>query len=174
MRKSLVHPFIHLILSGLLIVLSSCEKKKDIHEADLIGTWDIGQPAVDIKVGPISLLKFLETSLMYTEEEAQDYVDQLTAEYIGMGGGTITFNADYSYLILNTDLEEGGDWSLEGDKLYLTNTDGVLENNPLIIESLNSSSAFFVWEMDYEVETGEGIVNSFTATIIIELDLSKQ
>jgi hypothetical protein len=157
-----------------LLWSASCNKQADIHEADLIGTWDIGQASVDIKVGPISLLQFLRTTLQLTEQEAEDYVDQLIAEYDYISGGSISFQSDYSYQMLNGEFEENGTWELDGDKLYLTIPGEVLDDEHLVIESLNGSSALMVLEEDVEVDINEDGSTDFTATIIIEVNLSKQ
>ncbi len=147
--------------------------KEEIHEADLIGTWDIGQASVDIKVGPISLFKYLTSTLPFGEEAAQEIVDDYTSEYVEIGGGTITFNEDYSYLMLQYEHEESGTWELEEDKLYMTLTGETQDDDPLNVESLTSSAALVAWEEDQEISLGEEIPD-FTATIIIELNLSKQ
>ena len=174
MRKFLVKPVILLIFMASVLFFSSCEKDKDINEADLIGTWDIGQASVDIKVGPVSLIQFLKTFLQLGDQEAQDYLDNLISEYDYISGGTIAFNADYSYQMLNGNFTEHGSWELQGDKLYLTITGEVLDDEHLVIENLNSSSAFMVLEEDQEVDMDEDGSTDFTATIIIEVDLSKQ
>ena len=173
MRKFFVKPVILLTLITSLFLISSCEKDKDINEADLIGTWEMGQASVDIKVGPISLVQFLKTTLQLGDQEAQDFVDQLISEFDYVSGGTITFNADYSYQMLNGDLEENGTWELEEEKLYLTITGEILDDEPLNVESLNSSSALFAFEEDQELDIDEDGSSDFTATIIIELNLSK-
>ena len=173
MRKSFVNPVILLTLIASLLFVSSCEKSEEIIEADLIGTWDIGQASVDIKVGPLSLFDFLISTLQFGQEAAQELVDQYTSEFIEIGGGTITFNEDYSYLMHQSELEESGTWSLEGNKLYLTITGETLDDDPLSVESLSSSAALVAWEEEQEIGIGEGD-NDFTATIIIELNLSKQ
>ena len=173
MRKSFVKPVILLTLIASLILVNSCEQSVEVVEADLIGTWDIGQASVDIKVGPLSLFDFLISSLQFGQEAAEELVDQLTSEFIEIGGGTVTFNEDYSYVMIQSELEEAGIWKLEGDKLYLTITGETLDDDPLSIESMNSSAAIVAWEENQEIALGEGIPN-FTATIIIELNLSKQ
>ena len=173
MRKSFVNPVILLTLVASLLFVSSCEKSEEIIEADLIGTWDIGQASVDIKVGPLSLFDFLISTLQFGQEAAQELVDQYTSEFIEIGGGTITFHEDYSYLMLKADLEESGAWELEGNKLYMTITGETQDDDPLSVESLNSSAALVAWEEEQEIGIGEGD-NVFTATIIIELNLSKQ
>jgi len=173
MRKSFVNSVVLLTLVASLLFASSCEKSVEVVEADLIGTWDIGQASVDIKVGPISLIQFLKTTLQLGDQEAQDFVDQLISEFDYISGGTITFNADYSYQMLNGDLEENGTWELEKEKLYLTITGESLDDDPLTLESLNSTSALVVWEEDQEVDINEDAASDFTATIIIELNLSK-
>ena len=172
MRKFVFKPVILIILITSALLISSC--KKEINEADLIGIWDIGQASVDIKVGPINLIQFLKTILQLGDQEAQDYIDNLISEYDYISGGTITFNADYSYQMLNDSFEEHGTWELKGDKLYLTITGEVLDDEHLIIEDLNSSSAFMVLEEDQEIDLDEDGSTDFTATIIIEVDLSKQ
>ena len=173
MKKSFVNPVILLTLIASLLFVSSCEKSVEVVEADLIGTWDIGQASVDIKVGPLNLIDFLMSSLQFGQEAAQELVDQLTSEFLEIGGGTVTFNADYSYMMLQAQLEEIGTWKLEGNKLYLTITGETLDDDPLSIESMNSSAAVVAWEEEQEVALGEDIPN-FTATIIIELNLAKQ
>ena len=173
MRKLFVNPVIVLTLVASLFFVSSCEKSVEVEEADLIGTWDIGQASVDIKVGPISLFDFLISTLQFGQEAAQELVDQYTSEFVEIGGGTVTFNEDYSYLMLQYELEENGTWKLEEDKLYMTITGETQDDNPLSVESLNSSAAIVAWEEEQEISLGEDM-NDFTATIIIELNLSKQ
>jgi len=56
-------------------------------------------------VGPLSLLDFLISSLQFGQEAAQEVVDQITSEFLERGGGTVTFNADYSYLMSRSQLE---------------------------------------------------------------------
>lgn len=174
MKNIFVKPVILLTLIASLLFVSSCEKENEISEADLIGTWDMGQVSVDIKVGPISLLQFLKTTLQFADQQAQDLVDQLTAEFDDIGGGTITFNADYSYQMINGDLEENGTWKLEGDQLYMTIAGETQDDDPLTIESIDGSSALVAWEEDQEVDINEDDMSDFTATIVIELNLSKQ
>ena len=173
MKRILIQPVILLVLVTAMAITSSCNKDTEIHEADLIGVWAIGQASVDIKVGPISILQFLRTTLQLSEEEAQAYIDDLIAEYDYISGGTITFNADYSYLLQNGDFEESGTWELDGDKLYLTIPGEDLDDEHIIIESLDDSSAFLVLEEDVEVDMDEDGSTDFTATIIIEVDLTK-
>jgi hypothetical protein len=174
MRKLFVNHVILLTLIASVLFVSSCDTKEEIHEADLIGTWDIGQASVDIKVGPISLFDFLITrAVPFGEDAAKELVDEYTSEYIEIGGGTITFNEDYSYTMLQYDLEESGTWELEEDILYMTITGETQDDAPLSVESLNSSAALVAWEEEQEISLGEDM-NDITATIIIELNLSKQ
>ncbi|MBE9519087.1 MAG: hypothetical protein IMY68_10980 [Bacteroidetes bacterium] len=173
MRNLFVNHVILLTLIASVLLVSSCDTKEEIHEVDLIGTWDIGQASVDIKVGPISLFDFLISTLQFGQEAAQELVDQYTSEFVEIGGGTVTFNEDYSYLMLQYELEESGTWELEEDKLYMIITGETQDDNPLSVESLNSSAAIVVWEEEQEISLGEDM-NDFTATIIIELNLSKQ
>ena len=174
MSKHFFKSILILTLIASLLSLNSCQKEADIQEADLIGTWDIGQASVDIKVGPISLIQFLRTALQLSEQEAEDYLDQLIAEYDYISGGTITFNADYSYEMLNGDFQEQGTWELKKDKLYLTISGETLDDEHLVIEKLNSSSAHMVVKEDVDVDIDEDGSTDFTATIVIEVDLSKQ
>ena len=173
MRNLFVNHVILLTLIASVLLVSSCDTKEEIHEVDLIGTWDIGQASVDIKVGPISLFDFLISTLQFGQEAAQELVDQYTSEFVEIGGGTVTFNEDYSYLMLQYELEESGTWELAEDKLYMTITGETQDDNPLSVESLNSSAAIVAWEEEQEISLGEDM-NDFTATIIIELNLSKQ
>ncbi|RLD95017.1 MAG: hypothetical protein DRJ29_04170 [Bacteroidetes bacterium] len=173
MRKLFVNNVILLTLITSVLLVSSCEKKEEIIEADLIGIWDIGQASVDIKVGPLSLFDFLISTLQFGQEAAQQLVDEYTSEFIEIGGGTIAFNEDYSYLMHQSELEESGTWKLESDLLYMTITGETQDDDPLTVESLNSSAALVVWEEEMEISLGEDM-NEFTATIIIELNLSKQ
>ena len=156
-----------------MLFVSSCEESAEVVEADLIGAWDIRQASVDIKVGPLSLLDFLISSLQFGQEAAQELVDQITSEFLEIGGGTVTFNVDYSYLMSRSDLEESGTWNLEGNKLYLNISDETVDEDPLTIESMNSSAAVVAWEQEQEIDLGEG-TSKFNAIIIIELNLTKQ
>ncbi len=142
-------------------------------EADLIGAWDIGQASVDVKVGPLSLLDFLISTLQFGQEAAKEIVDQITSEFLEFGGGTVTFNADYSYLMSRSEIEESGTWNLEGNKLYLNSSDEAVNEDPLTVESMNSSTAVVAWEQEQEIDLGEG-TPKFNAIIIIELNLDKQ
>ena len=173
MKKQFLNSIIFLTLIASVILVSSCETKEEIHEADLIGTWDIGQASVDIKVGPLSLFDFLISTLQFGQEAAQELVDEYTSEFIKIGGGTITFNTDYSYLMVQYELEENGTWKLDEDILYLTITGETMDDNPLSVESLTSSAALVAWEEEQQISLGEDM-NDFTATIIIELNLAKQ
>lgn len=172
MKKIFVKPVILLILFASTLFLSSCNKGEDILEADLIGTWDIGQASLDVKVGPISLFQFLKTTFQLSDQDAQALVDDLVSEFDEFGG-TITFNEDYSYQMLNGDFGENGIWELDGDELYLTITGEMPDDDPLTVESLDSSSALISWEEDQEVDITEDGSSDFTATIVIELNLSK-
>ena len=172
MRKFFVKPVILLIFFASTLFFNSCNKGEDILEADLIGTWDIGQASLDVKVGPISLFQFLKTTFQLGDQEAQAIVDDLVSEFDEFGG-TMTFNADYSYQMLNGDFAENGTWELDGDELYLTITGEMQDDDPLIVESLDSSSALISWEEDLEVDITEDGSPDFTATLIIELNLSK-
>ena len=170
----MVHPVLFLSLIASMLFVTSCEGDEEIIEADLIGTWDIGDPLVDLKVEGISMLQFLKITLQMSDQDAQAMVDDFTSEFSDIGGGTITFNEDYSYQMVKGDLEENGAWELEGNKLYLTITGELQDDDPLLIESLNSTSAIIAWEEEEEVDVNEDGTNDITVTISIELNLSKQ
>ncbi len=173
MKKLFVNPVIFLTLITSLLIVSSCEETADVVDADLIGTWDIGQASVDIKVGPVRLIDFLMSTLSYGQEAAQVVVDELTSKFLELGGGTVTFNSDYSYLMSRSELEESGTWNLEGNKLYLNIADQSMDEDPFTVQSMNSSDAVFAWEEEEEINLEEGIP-SFKATIIFELNMTKQ
>ena len=102
MRKVLFKSVCLLMLIASMFVVSSCDLlggDEEINEADLIGVWDIGQPSVDIKVGPVSMMNFLMGTMQFGEQAAQALVDELTAEFVEFDG-TITFNNDYTCLFL--------------------------------------------------------------------------
>lgn len=174
MRKLFVNPVIVLSLIASMFFVSSCETEVDIIESDLIGTWEMGQVSVDMKVGPISLKQFLLNLAPIPEAVADALVDELTSEYLDIGGGTITFNEDYSYALIDGDLGEAGTWSLEDKILSLIMTGETSDDTPLTVRSLNSTSALVAWEEEIEVELEQYEVPAFTATIEIELNLSKQ
>ena len=174
MRTHITRPLLAFTMLAIAFALSSCKKEVQVHEADLIGTWDIGQATVDIKVGPISLVTFLKTTLQLSDQEAQEMVDELIADFDYISGGTITFSADYSYQLLNGDFEENGTWELGGNKLYLTVTGEILDNKPLTFEEMDGSTALMVLEDDQDVDIDEDGSKDFTATIIIEVELTKQ
>ena len=141
MKRCISSSLILFTLFAIALALNSCKKEVEVLEADLIGTWDIGQAAVDIKVGPISLITFLKTTLQLSDQEAQQMLDELIADFDYISGGTITFSADYTYQLLNGDFEENGTWELSGNKLYLTVTGEILEDKPLTFEEMDGSSA---------------------------------
>ena len=174
MKRFVCKSLIIFTLIATAIALSSCKKEVEVHEADLIGTWDIGQAAVDIKVGPISLISFLRTTLQLSDQEAQEMLDDLIADFDYISGGTISFAADYSYQLLNGDFEENGTWELAGNKLYLTVTGEILEDKPLTFEEMDGSTAFMVLEDDQDIDFDEDGSKDFTATIVIEVELTKQ
>lgn len=173
MKKLVVKPLILLTLIASMLFVSSCEESAEVVEADLIGSWDIGQASADVKVGPVSLFDFLISTLQFGQAAAQELVDQITAEFLDFGGGTFTFKEDYTYLMSRSKLEESGTWKLEGDKLYLNISDQIADEDPLTVQSINSSAAVVAWEQKQEIDPGEGM-SSINATIIIELNLSKQ
>ncbi len=173
MKKLVVKPLILLTLIASMLFVSSCEESAEVVEADLIGSWDIGQASADVKVGPVSLFDFLISTLQFGQAAAQELVDQITAEFLDFGGGTFTFKEDYTYLMSRSKLEESGTWKLEGDKLYLNISDQTADEDPLTVQSINSSAAVVAWEQKQEIDPGEGM-SSINATIIIELNLSKQ
>ena len=174
MRKLFVNPVIVLSLIASMFFVSSCETEGEIIESDLIGTWEMGQVSVDMKVGPISLKQFLLNLVPIPDAAADALVDELASEFMDIGGGTITFNEDYSYALIDGDLGEAGTWSLEDKKLYLVITGQSLDDDPLSVRSLNSTSALVAWEEEIEVELEEYEVPAFTATVEIELNLLKQ
>ena len=118
-------------------------------------------------------MDFLISSLQFGQEAAQELVDQITSEFLEIGGGTVTFNVDYSYLMSRSDLEESGTWNLEGNKLYLNISDETVDEDPLTIESMNSSAAVVAWEQEQEIDLGEGTskfgLNSRNASVNILL-----
>lgn len=174
MRKLFVNPVIVLSLIASMFFVSSCETEGEIIESDLIGTWEMGQVSVDMKVGPISLKQFLLTALQLPEVAANALEEQLTSEFMDIGGGTITFNEDYSYALINEDLGEAGTWSLDGKMLSLIMTGETVDDDPLSVNSLNSTAALVSWEEEQGVDFDEDGEDDFTANIIIELNLSKQ
>ena len=174
MKKSFVNPVIVLSLIASMFFVSSCETEGDIIESDLIGTWEMGQVSVDMKVGPVSLKQFLLNLVPIPDAAADALVDQLASEFMDIGGGTITFNEDYSYALIDGDLGEAGTWSLDDKKLYMVIAGESLDEDPLSVRSLNSTSALVAWEEEIEVELEEYEVPAFTATVEIELNLSKQ
>ncbi len=171
MKKLFVNPVILVSLIATLFFMSSCEESADVVDADLIGTWDIGQASVDIKVGPVKLVDFLISTLQFGQEAAKKVVDDLTAEYLDFGSGSITYNKDYSYLLRRNKIEEGGTWKLEGDKLYMKITDQMESDDPLTVQSMSSSAAVFTWEEKRELDLEGTTVN---ATIVIELNLARK
>ena len=173
MKKLFVNPVILLTLIASLLFVSSCEESAEVVEADLIGAWDIGQVNVDVKVGPVKLVDFLISTLQFGQAAAQEIVDQVTAEFLEIGGGSVTFNADYSYLMSRSELNENGTWKLEGDQLYMNISDQIEDEDPLTIQSMNSSAAVVAWEEEQKISLDEGM-SDINAIIIIELNLSKQ
>jgi len=173
MKKLFVNPVIVLTLIASLLFVSSCEERADVVEADLIGAWDMGQASVDVKVGPLPLLDFLISTLQFGQEAAKEIVESITSEFLDFDGGTVTFNADYSYLMSRSQLGQSGTWKLEGDKLYLKTPGATEDEDLLTVQSMNSSAAVVAWEQEQEIDLGDG-TQKFNAIIIIELNLDKQ
>jgi len=173
MKKLFVKPVILLTLIASLLFVSSCEESADVVEADLIGAWDIGQPSVDIKVGPVKLVDFLISTMQFGQAAAEELVDQITDEFLEIGGGTVTFKTDYTCLMSRNDLEESGTWKLEGDQLFLSISSEFPSDDPLTVQSMSSSAAVVAWEQEQEIPLGEGVPNQ-NATIVFELNLTKQ
>ena len=171
MKKLFVNPVILVSLVATLFLMSSCEETADVVDADLIGTWDIGKPSIDVKVGPVKLLDYLMGTLSYGQEAAEEIVKELSDEFLELGDGSITFNADYSYLMRRDKIEEGGTWKLEGDKLYMKIAEEMEDGDPLTVQSMSSSAAVVAWDEKQEINL-EGI--TFSATIVIELSLAKR
>jgi hypothetical protein len=171
MKKFFVNPVIVLSLIASMFFVSSCETEAEIIESDLIGTWEMGQVSVDIKVGPISLKQFLLTALQLPEVAADALEEQLTAEFLDIGSGTITFNEDYTYALIDGDLGEAGTWSLEDKMLYMILTGETTDENPFEVRSLSGTAAVVAWTEEETLEL-EGV--EFTATIEFELNLAKQ
>ena len=172
MKKILVKPVIFLTLIASMLFVSSCEEAAEVVEADLIGTWEIGNPSVDVMVGPVKLKDFLMSTMSFGRAAAEEIVDQITAELTEFGGGTITFNTDYTYQMAQSKFEESGTWKLEDDKLYMKVAEEIEEGDPLTVQSMSSSAAVIAWEEEQEIEIEEGI-NPIKATIVFELPLTK-
>lgn len=173
MKKSLFTPFILLSLVTLLFLASSCESDdKEATEADLIGTWIIDESEVEVEIEGLSLLQFLITTLMISEEEAQAMIDEFTSE-IGDINGTITFNEDNTYTLTDEDYSEDGTWELseDGTELQITE-DG--EMTTFNIESLSSTSMVFSWEEEEYVDMNGDGTDETLITLVFELWLSKQ
>ena len=172
MKKLFVNPVIVLTLIASMFFISSCNLEGEIDQADLIGTWDMGDTSVDAKVGPVSLKKALQVALSQLPDQAIDaIVDGLLADFGEIEAGTITFNEDNSYALVQGDLGEEGTWELEEDKLHMILEGQTMDENPLIVRSLSSTAAVVAWEEEEELQV-EG--QTFDVTIVIEMNLSKQ
>jgi hypothetical protein len=172
MKKLFVNPVIVLALVASMFLVSSCEKEVDFNQADLIGTWDMGDTSVDAKVGPVSLKQAIKVALPALPDQTIDaLIDELMSEFSDLGVGTITFNEDNSYALAQGELGEEGTWDLEGDKLHMILAGESMDENPLIVRSLTSSAAVVAWEEEVELEL-EGV--TFDVIIEIEMNLSKQ
>lgn len=171
MKKLFVNPVIVLTLIASMFFISSCNLEGEIDQADLIGTWDMGDTSVDAKVGPVSLKQALKVALQLPDQAIDAIVDGLMADFGEIEAGTITFNEDNSYALVQGDLGEEGTWELEDDKLHMILAGETMDEDPLIVRSLSSSAAVVAWEEEEELEV-EG--QTFNVTIVIEMNLSKQ
>ena len=100
-----------------MFLLSSCETEGEIIESDLIGTWEMGQVSVDMKVGPISLKQFLLNLVPIPDAAADALVNELASEFMDIGGGTITFNEDGTVAIQADCNNAGGAFETDGSSL---------------------------------------------------------
>lgn len=171
MKKFFVNPVIVLTLIASMFFVSSCDLTGEIDQADLIGTWDMGDTSVDAKVGPVSLKQALKVALQLPDQAIDLLVDELMADFGEIETGTITFNEDNSYALVQGDLGEEGTWELDEDKLHMILEGETMDEDPLTVRSLSSSAAVVAWEEDEDLEV-EG--QTFNVTIVIEMNLSKQ
>jgi len=171
MKKFFVNPVIVLTLIASMFFVSSCDLGGEIDQADLIGTWNMGDTSVDAKVGPVSLKQALKVALQLPDEAIDLLVDELMSDFSEIETGTITFNEDNSYALVQGDLGEQGTWELNEDKLHMILAGETMDEDPLIVRSLSSSAAVVAWEEEEDLEV-EGQV--FNVTVVIEMNLSKQ
>lgn len=162
-----------------ILFSTSCNKDDDNEDDnqkatnDIHGTWTIGQSSVDLSVGGVDLVEYMTTTFGYSQQEADMMVGFFTNAMQAGSQGTITFNDDGTYKLVNSDGTENGTWSINNDGATLTLVfEGETDN--LNIISLSSSSMKLAIPTDTEeVDLDGDDENETTISIDMELNLSK-
>jgi hypothetical protein len=149
-------------------LFTSCEKiTEDIVVVQgLIGMWSPNNSSVEVTANGEDLVTYLVDNFGYTEEEAEDYYDELVSDYFYNAGGSVIFNNEKNYFlkISNTE-EESGTWSVSADGayLYMTFAGQTREFSILKINANTLTVQFPDMQEDLDVE-GDG---DFETTVSI-------
>lgn len=157
-----------------LIITPSCNKDEEEKATNnLLGTWTIGTTSADLSVDGEDLVTYMTTNFDYTEQSAQFLVNIFTGALESENQGTITFNDDNTYRLVNSDGTEDGTWSIHNDGNTLTL---VYENETdnLTILSLSASNLKLRIPTETEdIDLDDDGDNETTVDINMELNLSK-
>ncbi|MEX0987409.1 MAG: hypothetical protein WD052_08030 [Bacteroidales bacterium] len=160
-----------------MIGITSCDfLGGSIDEADLVGTWNIDDVSAEISVAGINITQFLIATYEYSSDSAEAMMDSLVSEFSEGISGTITFSADYNYVISGSEIEGSGTWSLdtETDLLSLQET-GDTELEILTVETLNATTLIVTLPAeDEELDLNGDGEDETTVDISIVIEMSKE
>jgi len=174
--KNLLPKLTMLISISIAIVLtSSCSKEDENEQAsnDLLGTWTFGQSSVDLSVGSVDLVDYMVANFEYTQQEAEIMVSFFTTAMQSANQGTITFNENGNYQLVNSDGTENGTWSIDNDGNTLTLVYEGETDNISIISLSASSMKLGIPTETAEIDLDGDDENETTVNIDSELNLSK-
>jgi hypothetical protein len=117
MKNSIIRNIMFIIFAG--VIISSCEKDED-PENDLLGTWTSGAATFNATVNDMPMTQYFTDSLGLTSEDAQVYYNLFNLTLQQSFNGTLTFNADNTYVSNLGGQTDTGTWSMNADGTKLT------------------------------------------------------
>ncbi|MDA0194194.1 MAG: DUF4923 family protein [Bacteroidetes bacterium] len=172
--KNVIRNLFLIAMSVTVTMLTGCGgDESDPTEAELVGTWNTTDTAIEILVDGQDVLDWLTDQGGLSSFEAK-IAEQVLEEGLSQGfEGTITFNSDGTYITIFEDETDGGQWALAGDKVTLTSDQVDEVPVTLTILKLNSSTLIVeLKETESEDLDEDGAPEEFSITI--EMTLNKQ
>lgn len=175
MKNSIQNLSLVFFLSITILFSTACNKEDDNEKAtnDIHGTWTIGQSTVDLSVGDVDLVDYMAINFGYSLQEAQMLVSYFTSAMQAGSQGTITFNDDGTYQLINSDDTENGTWAVNNDGSTLTLVFDSETENLSIISLSSSNMKLGIPTETEEVDLDGDDEDETTISIDMELNLSK-
>ena len=127
------------LAASLLVFFANCndEGEEIGGSADLVGTWALQSTEVDLKVGGVPVVQFLQT-LGLTPQQAEDLAQEIEDDF-AEDDLSIVFNDDNTYAVSSGGVPvEEGTWSLNESTLSINPTGDSPTNFEVL--TLNSST----------------------------------